>query len=86
MDAAAKQAGSELLPSVTVSRIARPAAVLLLVVAFALRVGRLEAESFWRDEIDSAWYAQQSLNCTIWGCKRGRRTWDSARSRYAFRR
>ena len=65
MDAAAKQAGSELLPSVTVSRIARPAAVLLLVVAFALRVGRLEAESFWRDEIDSAWYAQQSLNWAL---------------------
>ncbi|MCE7937025.1 hypothetical protein DCC79_00470 [bacterium] len=76
MDAAAKQAGSELLPSVTVSRIARPAAVLLLVVAFALRVGRLEAESFWRDEIDSAWYAQQSLNWAL--ANFGRPGWNGA--------
>lgn len=50
--------------------------MLVTFIAFTLRIIHLDTESFWRDEIDSAWFAQQSLAWSL--ANLGRPGWNGA--------
>lgn len=47
------------------SRLVRPALILILLMAFALRTLTLDAQSLWRDEIDAVFFAWRPLRETL---------------------